>query len=45
MSRRYGWIFAAMIAVLLLLAFFLWPQTPAQIGEQPSGATTEEPAG
>jgi nitrogen fixation-related uncharacterized protein len=46
MNRRYAWIAVAVIAVLLL-AFFLWPQTPGQIEDpvQPGGAITEEPTG
>jgi hypothetical protein len=52
MPRKYFLIAAALVAILLL-AFFLWPQTPGEIAEptQPgagtgdSGEPTERPAG
>ena len=39
--RRYAWIAAALIAVLLLV-FFLWPQTPGEI-EEPMQPTQQSP--
>lgn len=46
MNRRYFWIAAALLAVLLL-AFFLWPQTPGEIEEstQPGGETRQQSPG
>ena len=43
MPRRF--LIAAALIALLMLAFFLWPQTPGRIGEEPilDGGGTANP--
>lgn len=41
--QRNMLIAAALVAVLLLLAFFIWPETPGEITEETPGDVIQQP--